>query len=419
MSSSSNDTSGGAKATRFKGSGSHEFMLWLAEWKKYLIYQGVHQIILQGLDSQGKVHDESSTDYKVEEIDLFMNFWNTDVLKGRSEESDSVKELIREEFPWIWGYYSGKQIRIGQVLSGSIAMEAPNNEDTLYALRTLGLLSATSAELPFPRLFVGESQAELTARALHTAELTTLEAAGDVVAANELLEQAASACVYELHDNRRRITSFDISRVISTIVEKRMLSQQFRNDDELHEDQKLEIARGNACNDFDSYVKVKLGSRWAAYDKELKEAQLASEKRAYKATEQSKKCLDCMALLGDIKHIPDAEEALKRKDYHRCFLAVDNFYMRSGGQDVGRFRKEAESFRIQPGQDLNSHLELMRSSIERWLNIEFMEIKSLQLGAVAPSMDPSLNNGASMFVLDHPEVAFDNSLDLTDAEILK
>jgi hypothetical protein len=126
-----------------------------------------------------------------------------------------------------------------------------------------------------------------------------------------------------------------------------------------------------------------------------------------------------MALLGDIKPIPDAEEALKRKNYHRCFLAVDNYYMRSGGQDVGRFRMEAESFRIQPGQDLNSHLELMRSSIERWLNIEFMEQKSLQLVAiVAPSSDPSLNHGASIFILNHPEVAFDNSLDLTDAEIL-
>jgi hypothetical protein len=92
--------------------------------------------------------------------------------------------------------------------------------------------------------------------------------------------------------------------------------------------------------------------------------------------------------------------------------------MRSGGQDVGRFCKEAETFRLQPGQDLNSHLELMRSSIERWLNIEFMEQKSLQLSASASSADPHLNHGASLFILNHPEVTFDNSLDLTGAEIL-
>ena len=30
-----------------------------------------------------------------------------------------------------------------------------------------------------------------------------------------------------------------------------------------------------------------------------------------------------------------------------------------GGQDTDLFRKEAELFRIQPGQDLNSHLDLM------------------------------------------------------------
>jgi hypothetical protein len=47
-----------------------------------------------------------------------------------------------------------------------------------------------------------------------------------------------------------------------------------------------------------------------------------------------------------------------------------------------------------------------------------MEQKSLQLSASAASADPRLNHGASIFILNHPEAAFDNSLDLTDAEIL-
>ena len=52
--------------------------------------------------------------------------------------------------------------------------------------------------------------------------------------------------------------------------------------------------------------------------------------------------------------------------------------MRLSGQDSDLLRKEAESsFRIQPGQDLKSHLDLMQSSIERWLNIEHMELKLL------------------------------------------
>ena len=424
---SSNDTSViGAKAIKFRGSGSHEFMIWLAEWKKYLVYQGVHHVILEGVDSQGKSHSESSTDHKVFEPDFFMGFWNTDVLKGRADDNTTVKDMIGEEFPWIWGYYSGKQIRAGINLWGSIAVEVPDFQDVLYALRTLGLISATSTELPFPRLYVGLTQAELNDRAAANVVLEAQAAAGDLDAHEKLLQEAVSPCVYELHDIKRRITVADANNVTSKIVEERMLGLQFKNDDELHEDQKLEIAHwGSKCNDFSQYVKVKLGSRWAAYDKELREAQQAAEKRAYKSNEQSKRCLDCMALLGDIKHIPDAEEALKQKDYHRCFLAVDNFYMRSGGQDVGRFRKEAESFRIQPGQDLNSHLDLMRTSIERWLNIEFMEQKSLQLGSQASSSmdvdDPSIQNqkiSASLFILNHPEVAFDNSLDLSDNEIL-
>ena len=91
----------------------------------------------------------------------------------------------------------------------------------------------------------------------------------------------------------------DAAKVTSIIVEQRLVSRQFRNDDELHADQHLEIAKRPVCKDFDIYVKeVKLGSRWAVYDdKELKEAHLAIEKRANKSNELSQRCLDAMALL--------------------------------------------------------------------------------------------------------------------------
>lgn len=218
-------------------------MIWLAEWKKYLVYQGVHQIILEGLDSQGKRHSEGSTDFKVDEIDFFMNFWNSDVLKGRSDEIQCVKTAIEQEFPWIWGYYSGKQIRLGVPLWGSTPVTAPDYYETLYALRELELIGANSTDLPFPKLFIGQTQAELNTRAAHTAELITLEAAGDAVAHSELLAEALSPCVYELHDNSRRILITDANKATSIIVEKRLVSRQFRNDDELHHDQNLEIAQ--------------------------------------------------------------------------------------------------------------------------------------------------------------------------------
>ena len=412
----------GAKVSKFKGSGSHEFMLWLSEWKKYLVYHGIHRIILEGLDSQGKSHREESTDFKVDEIEFFMNFWNTSILSEKSEETKIVKDLISQEFPWIWGYYSQKQITIGSTMMDSIPIEAPDWDDTHYALKVLLEQANDVTDLPFPKLFVGQTQAELNARLAHTAQLTAALNGNDpddaAEANRELVAEAISICEYQLHDRTKRVLVTDAIKATAAIVEQRLMNRQFKNDDELHADQLLVIAKKPECKDFNKYIKVKLGPSWAIYDKELREAHFASEKRAHKSNEQSQRCLDAMALLGDIKHIPDAEEALKRKDYHRCFLAVDNYYMRSGGQDVGRFRKEAESFRLQPGQDLNSHLELMRSSIERWLNIEFMEQKSLQLSATAASADPRLNHGASIFILNHPEVAFDNSLDLTDAEIL-
>jgi hypothetical protein len=64
--------------------------------------------------------------------------------------------------------------------------------------------------------------------------------------------------------------------------------------------------------------------------------------------------------------------------------------MRLSGQDSDLLRKEAESsFRIQPGQDLKSHLDLMQSSIERWLNIEHMELKLLQQLGSQPTASSS------------------------------
>jgi len=156
----------GAKASKFRGSGSHEFMLWLSEWKKYLVYHGIHQIILEGLDSQGRKHVES-TEFKISEIEFFMNFWNTDVLSERSEDIKLVSCLISQEFPWIWGYYSQKQITLGASILDSIPIEEPDWDDTLYAFKALEL--ANGAEnLPFPKLFVGQTQAELNSRAAHT-----------------------------------------------------------------------------------------------------------------------------------------------------------------------------------------------------------------------------------------------------------
>jgi hypothetical protein len=300
-------------------------MLWLSEWKKYLVYHGIHRIILEGLDSQRKRHHEESTDFKVDEIEFFMNFWNTDILSEKSEEIKIVKDLITQEFPWIWGYYSQKQITIGSTMMDSISNEVPDWDDTHYALKVLLELTTDVTDLPFPKLFVGQTQAELNARLAHTAELTAILSGNDPEAAAEanceLVSEAISICEYQLHDKTKRVLITDAIKANAAIVEQRLMNRQFKNEDELYSDLLVVSAKKPECKDFNKYVKVKLGTRWAIYDKELRVAHfVASEKRAHKSNEQSQRCLDAMALLGDIKHIPDAEEALKRKDYHRCFL---------------------------------------------------------------------------------------------------
>jgi hypothetical protein len=212
-----------------------------------------------------------------------------------------VKSRISQEFPWIWGYYSQKQITLGASILDSIPIEEPDWDDTLYALKALEL--ANGAEnLPFSKLFVGQTQTELNARAAHTAELRALEAGNDpnaaAVAHCELVQEAMSICDFQLYDKAKRVLITDVTKATSMIVEQRLVSRQFRNDDdELHADQNLEIAKRPVCKDFNTYVKAKLGSRWAVYDKELKEAHIASEKRAHKSNELSQRCLDAMALL--------------------------------------------------------------------------------------------------------------------------
>jgi len=158
-----------------------------------------------------------------------------------------VRDLISQEFPWIWGYYSQKQITPGASILDSIPIEEPDWDDTLYALKALEL--ANGAEnLPFPKLFVGQTQTELNARAAHTAELRGVIAAGNdpiaaAVAHCELVQEAMLICEFQLHDKAKRVLITDVTKATSTIVEQRLMNRQFRNDDELHADQLLETAK--------------------------------------------------------------------------------------------------------------------------------------------------------------------------------
>jgi hypothetical protein len=78
---SSSSSTVGATVSTFRGTSSHEFKIWLAEWKKFLVYQGVHHIILDGKDSQGKIFNPTPMDFKIFEPDLFMEFYKLEKTK--------------------------------------------------------------------------------------------------------------------------------------------------------------------------------------------------------------------------------------------------------------------------------------------------------------------------------------------------
>ncbi len=70
------------------------------------------------------------------------------------------------------------------------------------------------------------------------------------------------------------------------------------------------------CNNWDKYICRKLGSQLPAFYRQLHDAQDSNLKRSMKHTEQAKKCLDCLTLLGQIKGITEAEEANKEMLFH-------------------------------------------------------------------------------------------------------
>ena len=412
----SSSSSVGASVSRFKGSTSHDFMIWLAEWKKYLVYQGVHHIILDGVDSQGQLYN-ASVDFKIFEPEFFSQFYNNEIIKSQREEEDLIRNQILLEWPWFVAYYSRKHLTVDQVIGeGAKRCDIPSKAELIVCLEELNLTPLGSGDLPYPTIELARSAAQLTDRQA----IVTAAENGDQNAI-EMLEES-SHIQYVMAEQRKKVNYMDVSVIIKKVAKLRLLNRQIKNEDELEADMEaiaLELGDPIDKKDWPKYISTKLGFQKPAYDLKLREAHENNQKRSLKHSDQVKKCLDCLALLGDLKCIPDAEAAIAERDYHRCFLAVDNHYMLLGGQDTELFRKEVESYRIQLGQDLNSHLDLLQHAIERWLNIELMESKLLELGSQIHSTTPGNSKlSASKFVLDHPEVAYNNSYDLTDAEIL-
>ena len=112
----------------------------------------------------------------------------------------------------------------------------------------------------------------------------------------------------------------DVSVIIKKITNLRLLNRQIKNDAELEADiQAIAIELGDPLDkiDWSKYFSAKFGFQKPAYDLiKLIEAQENKQKRSLKHSKQVKKCLDCLALLGEVKCIPDAEAAIANRDYY-------------------------------------------------------------------------------------------------------
>jgi hypothetical protein len=130
---SSSSSTVGAFVDTFRGTSSHEFMIWLAEWKIFLVYQGVHHIILDGRDSRGKIYNPAM-DFKIFEPDLFLEFFNTEVIKSRKDEEETLTAQVLADWPWLIAYWSKKQIIVGQKLRNAKEIEIPSKDEVIFCL---------------------------------------------------------------------------------------------------------------------------------------------------------------------------------------------------------------------------------------------------------------------------------------------
>ena len=123
-------------------------MIWLAEWKKFLVYQ----IILDEKDSQARQKNyNSSMDFKIFEPDFFMKFFNTEVIKSRRDEEEALTTQVLAKWPWLIAYYwSKKQIIVGQKFRNNAkAIEIPSKDEVISCLEELNLTVTGSGDMPY------------------------------------------------------------------------------------------------------------------------------------------------------------------------------------------------------------------------------------------------------------------------------
>ncbi len=64
--------------------------------------------------------------FQVFEPDLFMEFFNTEVIKSRRDEEETLAAQVLADWPWLIAYWSKKQIIVGQKFRNAKEIEIPS-----------------------------------------------------------------------------------------------------------------------------------------------------------------------------------------------------------------------------------------------------------------------------------------------------
>ena len=232
-------------------------MIWLAEWKKYLVYEGVHHhIILDGVDSQGQ---QAFVDFKIFEPDLYTQFFNNEIIKSQKEKEELIiRGQIILEWPWFIAYWSRKHLTVDQFIAeGAKRCDIPSKTELILCLETLNLVPRGSGDLPYPTIDLARSAVQLTERL----SIETAAANGDQNAI-EVLEDS-TRFEYVLAQKRKKVNNMDVSVIIKKIANLRLLlNRQNKNDAELEADIQgivIELEDPPDKKDWSKYLSAKLG----------------------------------------------------------------------------------------------------------------------------------------------------------------
>ena len=121
------------------------------------------------------------------------------------------------------------------------------------------------------------------------------------------------------------------------------------------------------------------------------------------------KCLSCFEKINPTRR-DKASTEIKNNDFFGAFKVLNSYYVRQGAGNIKPFEDEMLAYKLQPGQDLSSHVEALCQAQKRFANVTYLN-NILHISGE----DPDLTARAIQIP---EEIGIWNSGVLTDAEIL-